>query len=124
MTTYRELLQQTKTEINELDAREAQDVADAHWIDVREADEWQEGHLPGAVHVPLAQLAARAAELLGDDRPLVVHCQGGSRSSIAAAYLQPLLREVGRPAAHNLVGGYGEWARRGMPVDGGAKPGA
>ena len=59
MPTYRELLATTRTEISELDARGAQDLNGAVWVDVREGDEWQEGHIPGAVHVPRGPLESR-----------------------------------------------------------------
>ena len=56
MTTYRDLLKATRAEISEVDARAAQDLQGAIWIDVREGDEWAEGHIPGAVHVPRGNL--------------------------------------------------------------------
>ena len=59
MPTYRELLQQTKAEISEVDAARRQALDGAVWVDVREADEWQEGHIPGAVHVPRGYLESR-----------------------------------------------------------------
>ena len=55
MPTYRELLQQTKSEIEEVDASAAQELLSEDSVavvDVRERDEWDEGHLPRAVHVP------------------------------------------------------------------------
>ena len=78
MTTYRELLQQTKAEISEVDARAAQDLAGARWIDVREADEWQEGHLPGAVHVPRGYLESRIEGVVPDkSQPVDPLLRGG-----------------------------------------------
>ena len=61
--------------------------SDATIIDVRSEAEWNEGHIPGARHFPLTQLAARADELR-DAQPIVVHCQGGARSSIAVSVLR------------------------------------
>ena len=113
MTTYRELLQQTKTEINELDAREAQDVADAHWIDVREADEWQEGHLPGAVHVPRGYLESRIEAVAPDkSEPVIVYCAAGNRSAFAAKTLQ----ELGYETVYSLTGGFTDWKRNGLDI--------
>lgn len=83
---------------------------DAHVLDVREPDEWAAGHVPGAQHVPLGELAARAAEL-PEDRELVVVCRGGGRSSRATAYL----RAAGRQAV-NLEGGMQAWAAAGKPM--------
>lgn len=70
-------------------------------IDVRNAAEWQEGHLPSAIHIPLGHLAERIAEVPAD-REVVVHCQGGGRSAIAAS----LLKKLGRDNVANLAGGY------------------
>ena len=81
-------------------------------VDVRGRAEWEAGHLPGVPNVPLAELAARADELLRD-RPIVLHCQGGGRSSIAAS----LLQSFGFSDVTNLVGGYGEWVKSGNPVE-------
>ena len=82
-------------------------------VDVRGAAEWEDGHLGGAVHVPLAHLPERAAEL-PRDRALVVHCQTGSRSAIAAS----LLRALGFTDVTTLAGGYAEWRARGHDVAG------
>jgi len=73
-------------------------------IDVRHDGEWNEGHLPSAIHIPLGHLAERIAEV-PDDKPVVVHCQGGGRSSIAAS----LLQKMGRKNVANLAGGYKAW---------------
>lgn len=56
-------------------------------VDVRGADEWREGHLPGAVHIPWHDLAARVDEL-PVDRDIWVHCAAGFRAAIAASLLQ------------------------------------
>ena len=68
MPTYRELLQQVKAEIDEVDAREAQAIDGAAWVDVREQDEWDEGHIPGAVHVPRGNLESRIEGVVPDRR--------------------------------------------------------
>jgi hydroxyacylglutathione hydrolase len=73
-------------------------------IDVRSANEWDEGHLPSAIHIPLGYLADRIAEVPAD-RPIVVHCQAGARSAIAAS----LLKKLGRSNVANLTGGYEAW---------------
>jgi len=80
-------------------------------VDVRGSAEWEAGHLPGVQNVPVGYLAERLGEL-PTDLPLIVHCQGGSRSSIAASVLQA------RGVRHvlNLVGGYAAWERAGFPV--------
>jgi molybdopterin/thiamine biosynthesis adenylyltransferase/rhodanese-related sulfurtransferase len=113
MTTYRELLQRTRAEINELDASAAQNLTDARWIDVREADEWQEGHLPGAVHVPRGYLESRIEAAAPDkSAPLILYCAAGNRSAFAAKTLE----ELGYTAAYSLVGGFTDWKRNGLEI--------
>ena len=73
-------------------------------VDVRNDNEWQEGHIAEAIHIPLGQLAQRVNELAASDN-IVVHCQGGSRSAIAAS----LLQKLGRKNVANLTGGYRRW---------------
>lgn len=80
-------------------------------IDVRSASEWEAGHLPSAPNIPLATLAERVAEIQRD-RPVVVHCQSGSRSAIAAS----VLRAQGVDRVANLTGGFAEWRDAGLPV--------
>src|SRR5271170_4648719 len=85
MATYRELLRQVKDRIVEIDAREAQELAGAAWIDVREQDEWDEGHIPGAAHIPRGNLESRIEGVVPDrSTPVVIYCASGSRSAFAA----------------------------------------
>lgn len=76
-------------------------------LDVRTDEEWAAGHLPGAVHLPLADLVAGApvpGPRLQDDRPMIVYCQAGTRSATAVR----LLETRGVPA-RSLAGGYAAW---------------
>ncbi|TVT32054.1 MBL fold metallo-hydrolase [Amycolatopsis rhizosphaerae] len=73
-------------------------------VDVRGASEREEGRIEGSVHIPLAELRNRIGELPAD-RPVVVHCAGGLRSSIGAS----LLRHEGLADVSDLLGGYGAW---------------
>lgn len=84
---------------------------DVSLVDVRNQSEYQQAHLAGAVHIPLGYLADRVAELPAD-RPIVVHCQSGSRSSIAAS----LLERLGRRDVANLTGGLLAWQSAGLPI--------
>ncbi|MGO1173638.1 MAG: rhodanese-like domain-containing protein [Actinomycetaceae bacterium] len=78
-------------------------------LDVREDDEWEAGHAPGAVHIPLGELADRADEL-GDEDILVV-CRTGGRSGRAAQWLN----QAGYDA-WNVDGGMLGWARAGREI--------
>ena len=79
-------------------------------IDVREDDEWTAGHIAGALHIPLAQLPARLAELDPTRTPVTV-CRAGGRSASARA----LLTATGRNA-EDLTGGMHAWVAAGLPV--------
>ena len=81
-------------------------------IDVRGRAEWEAGHLPGVQNIPLGYLADRL-DALPTDRMVVLQCQGGGRSSIAAA----LLQARGMKNVANLAGGYSAWQTAGLPVD-------
>lgn len=85
-------------------------------IDVRGANEWAEGHLPTATHIPVGYLADRL-EQIPRDKPVVLQCQGGGRSAIAAS----LLQRLGVKNVINLEGGITAWAAAGLPVEGGAR---
>ncbi len=80
-------------------------------VDVRTGAEWEAGHVDGARHLPLAELPDRWSEL-ADGRPVVVHCQSGMRSAIAASFLSAAgLRDVS-----DLSGGFSAWQHAGLPV--------
>lgn len=81
-------------------------------VDVRAPGEWEAGHLPGVVNIPLGELPERLAEIPAD-RPVVLHCQGGGRSSIAAS----LLQARGLADAVNLAGGFTAWRAAGLPIE-------
>jgi molybdopterin/thiamine biosynthesis adenylyltransferase/rhodanese-related sulfurtransferase len=117
MATYRELLAQVKAEIEEIDAPRAHELASTPapplFLDVRERDEWDEGHLPDAVFVPRGNLESRIDQAVPDrDRPIVAYCAGGSRSAFAAK----TLGELGYTDVVSLAGGFTEWKRSGFPV--------
>jgi hydroxyacylglutathione hydrolase len=84
----------------------------ATMLDVRSQAEWEAGHVRGAEHVPLGSLPERI-DRLPAGRPVIVHCQGGGRSAIAAS----LLAARGVSDVLNLSGGFTEWAAAGLPVE-------
>ncbi len=80
-------------------------------VDVRSRAEYEAGHIPGAPNIPAGELADRLGELPAA-RPLVVHCQGGTRSAIAAS----ILDARGLTEVLDLPGGFTEWEREALPV--------
>jgi sulfur-carrier protein adenylyltransferase/sulfurtransferase len=115
MPTYRELLSQVKTEIDEIDTRSAAPLLDdgAVFLDVRERDEWDEGHIPGAIHVPRGNLESRIENAVPDrGSRIVVYCASGARSAFATKTLE----ELGYVDVVNLSGGYVDWKRNGFPT--------
>jgi molybdopterin/thiamine biosynthesis adenylyltransferase/rhodanese-related sulfurtransferase len=117
MPSYRELLQQVRAEISELDssrARELVEAGDVLVVDVREQDEWDEGHIPGAVHIPRGNLESRIERAAPDPgRPIVLYCSAGNRSAFAARTLD----ELGYEDVSSLAGGFTDWKRNGFPVE-------
>ena len=84
---------------------------EARVVDVRGRAEWDAGHLPGAPNIPLGYLTDRLDEL-PDAGTVVLQCQGGTRSSIAAS----LLAARGQTRVVNLAGGFSAWQAAGLPV--------
>ena len=114
MPTYRELLAQTKAEIDEIGTPEAHERLAAPdvplFLDIRELDEWQEGHIAGAVHIPRGNLESRVEGLIPDkDREIFIYCAAGSRSAFAAK----ALGELGYTDVVSVAGGFSDWKRNG-----------
>ena len=99
-------------EVREVSRDEARQMVDegAQLLDVRADHEWEAGRIPGAVHIPLAELSARAGEI---DRgvPVVVYCRGGNRSAMAVAALAAAGYEAAKLSA-GIVG----WGEEGLPM--------
>jgi hydroxyacylglutathione hydrolase len=81
-------------------------------LDVRGAGEWEAGHIPGAVNIPVAELDERLEEV-PRNRPLIVHCQTGARAAMAAS----ILKARGFNDVRQFPGGFAEWQRAGLPVE-------
>ncbi len=114
MATFRDLLAEAKTQIREVDTAEAERlVADqpaAVVLDVREADEYEQGALPDAVHIPRGFLESQVENRIADhDTPVVVYCAGGTRSAFAAR----TLGELGYTDVVSVVGGFNKWKNEG-----------
>jgi hydroxyacylglutathione hydrolase len=81
-------------------------------VDVRSEKEWSAGHIPGSMNVPLTHLREQIAGLPAD-RTIVVHCEGGYRSAIAAS----LFAQMGHTRVMDLVGGFKAWSASQLPVE-------
>jgi len=117
MANYRELLRHVKAEIDEVDAQAARELLESaeppFLVDVRRRDEWDEGHIPGATHIPRGSLESRIEKAAPDrDRPILVYCSAGERSAFAAR----TLGEMGYEDVTSLAGGFTDWKRNGFPT--------
>ena len=89
--------------------RDRQDIV---LVDVREKHEWNEGYIPGAVHVPRGFLELQIEEAVPDkSKTVVLYCAGGVRSLIAGSTLQ----QMGYKDVISMSGGYGQWKGNGFP---------
>lgn len=104
----------TVSQMNAKELAERRPAGDVMVLDVRGHAEWESGHVPGAVSVPLGYLGQQSDQLPRDGL-LVVHCQSGSRSAIAAS----VLRSMGFDKVVNLTGGLDGWRNAGYPVEAG-----
>lgn len=111
MPTPRELLNEIKSLIAEVDASEAeQHIGRATFLDVREPDEYAQGALPGAVHLPRGHLEFQVEGKIPDkETPIVVYCAGGGRSAFAAK----TLADLGYNNVVSLAGGFNRWKDEG-----------
>jgi len=111
-----DLVAEAKARVKEIDAANAimeQRKPDTVFLDVREPNEWNLGHVPGAIHVPRGQLEGKIEGVLDRDRNIVVYCAGGSRSALAADTLQ----QMGYQHVTSLAGGFRGWAEGGGEIE-------
>jgi len=112
MATYRDLLSAAKAQISEVDTAGAQEriAAGALILDVREPDEFDQGAIPGALHIARGHLESQVENrLLDKSAEVVVYCAAGARSAFAAQTLQ----ELGYTDVKSMAGGYGKWKDEG-----------
>ena len=115
MPSFRELLTATKREITEIDtATAAEWIADRSPVvlDVREPDEYEQGALADAIHIPRGHLEAQIENRVHDhSAEIIIYCAGGVRSAFAAK----TLAELGYPNSVSMDGGFGRWKDEGRP---------
>jgi rhodanese-related sulfurtransferase len=81
-------------------------------VDVREASEWAQMRVPGALHAPLSSLADRLSSL-PQDKPIVFYCLSGQRSARAVE----LCKSLGKPYDTHVAGGISAWRAAGLPIE-------
>ncbi|MEI7556649.1 molybdopterin-synthase adenylyltransferase MoeB [Candidatus Chlorohelix sp.] len=118
--SYNELLKRTKAQIRETTVAQTSEVIKADksvWlVDVREKYEWDEGYIPGALHVARGFLESKIEETVSEkNAPIILYCAGGVRSAFAAK----TLHEMGYTNVSSMIGGYNAWKNAGYPI---AKP--
>jgi adenylyltransferase/sulfurtransferase len=115
--TYKQIMEEARREIPEVSVEEVRQrlsrSSDAPTVlDVREKEEYREGHLDGAVSLPRGFLEMRVEETVSDKQaPIVAYCAGGTRSLIAAR----TLKEMGYTNVVSMTGGFTAWKNAGMP---------
>ncbi|MHB8667553.1 MAG: rhodanese-like domain-containing protein [Burkholderiales bacterium] len=99
--------------VNTLEATQLINREDALLLDIREQAEYAQAHILNSRGMPLSQLEARVGDIEKfKDRPVIVYCATGNRSSVAAA----TLRKHGFSKVFNLSGGFVAWQQAGLPV--------
>jgi len=113
--TSKNILDEARASIKQIDIDEARRMLEKPGtvlIDVRESDEWRQGHIPQAVGIPRGFLELRVEEKVADHKtPVILQCASGTRSLLAARSL----RELGYENVYNMTGGFNAWKDRGLP---------
>lgn len=119
MSSIEDLLKRLRASVAETEPAQVAEKLEADegerplLIDVREIEEWEEGHLPGALHLPRSFLEMRIEALVSDrETAVVVYCAGGTRSLFAAESLG----RMGYGRVESLAGGLKRWKDEGRPL--------
>jgi phage shock protein E len=100
------------TEISPQDAATRSKSGEAVIVDVRETDEWDEEHIPGAMHMSRGTIELDMEEKVPDANAMIIcHCGGGGRSALAAESLQ----KMGYKNVRSMAGGFKAWKAAGLP---------
>jgi rhodanese-related sulfurtransferase len=114
---YQKLVADAKSRIEEISPGEAAEQAGtgaALLVDVREKDEWEEGHAAGAVHLSRGMLEVEIEEVATDaNQTILVYCGAGGRSALAADNLQ----KMGFNNVRSVAGGFKAWSAAGLPTE-------
>ncbi len=108
-----ESLRGDKTQVSPAEATLLINREDAVVVDVRAQGEFDQGHIPNARHLPLADIERRSGELEKfKSRPIILYCASGNRAATALTRL----RKAGFERLHNLRGGIAEWEKTNLPL--------
>jgi len=116
VVSYRDQLAKVKQEIREISTEDAATLRDASaapvFVDVRERDEYEQGFIPGAIHIPRGNLESRIEAAVADrSAPIVLYCASGARSAFSARSLG----ELGYTDVVSMSGGFSRWKDNGHP---------
>jgi rhodanese-related sulfurtransferase len=116
MDRYEKLVSAAKknvTEISPTDAAAAVKSGAAVLVDVRDKEEWEEEHVPGAIHLSRGTMEWQIEEKIPDPNAMIIcHCGGGGRSALAAESLQ----KMGYKNVRSMAGGFKAWKTLGLPT--------
>ena len=118
MKTAHDLVLEAKAHIKEISLEDALSDLDTKplVLDVREPEEFQQGHLPAALNIPRGMLEFRMSQephLMDRDRRIVIYCKTSGRSALAAESLAKL----GYNSVHSIAGGFDAWCAAGYPTE-------
>ena len=115
-TRFEKLVTDAKKNISEISPQDAAaklKSGAAIIADVREKDEWDEGHIPGAMHLSRGTIELDIEEKVPDTNAMVIcHCGGGGRGALATESLQ----KMGYKNVRNMAGGFKAWKTAGLPT--------
>jgi sulfur-carrier protein adenylyltransferase/sulfurtransferase len=122
MRSGRDLIKEIRAKVKEVDPSEVHDLQarngeepDLVVVDVREQGEWDQGHIPGAIHVPRSYLESRFENFVPErDKKIVLYCATGQRSALAANTLE---EQMGYEDVASMNGGFVLWKDRGFEFD-------
>ncbi len=111
---FEKLVSEAKKKITEISPAEAaakSNSGEAVIVDVREKDEWDEGHIPTAIHISRGTIELDVEEKVPDTNAMIIcHCGGGGRSALAAESLQ----KMGYKNVRSMAGGFKAWKAAGL----------
>ena len=113
-TRYQKLVAEAKKNIAEISPQDAAaklNSGEAVIVDVRDKDEWDEGHIPGATHMSRGTIELDIEEKVPDPNTMIIcHCGGGGRGALATESLQ----KMGYKNVRNMAGGFKAWKAAGL----------